>query len=80
MTTEEKKRLGTAITRLSPEDINKALEIISQNDPTFQASGDTVEVDIDAQVSHHLRSHHIPLHTPLHTKSHNLALDVLFAE
>ncbi|KAG6395224.1 hypothetical protein SASPL_145865 [Salvia splendens] len=44
-----KKRLGTAITRLSPEDINKALEIISQNDPTFQASGDTVEVDIDAQ-------------------------------
>ncbi|XP_042029406.1 transcription factor GTE6-like isoform X2 [Salvia splendens] len=49
MTTEEKKRLGTAITRLSPEDINKALEIISQNDPTFQASGDTVEVDIDAQ-------------------------------
>ncbi|KAL1535696.1 transcription factor GTE6 [Salvia divinorum] len=49
MTTEEKKRLGSAITRLSPEDINKALEIISQNDPTFQAAGDTVEVDIDAQ-------------------------------
>ncbi|KAL8460609.1 hypothetical protein ACS0TY_031426 [Phlomoides rotata] len=49
MTTEEKKRLGTAITRLSPEDINKALEIIAQNDPTFQAAGETVEVDIDAQ-------------------------------
>ncbi|XP_057781485.1 transcription factor GTE6-like [Salvia miltiorrhiza] len=49
MTTEEKKRLGSAITRLSPEDINKALEIIAQNDPTFQASGETVEVDIDAQ-------------------------------
>lgn len=49
MTTEEKKRLGSAITRLSPEDINKALEIIAQNDPTFQAAGETVEVDIDAQ-------------------------------
>lgn len=49
MTTEEKKRLGSAIARLSPEDINKALEIIAQNDPTFQAGGETVEVDIDAQ-------------------------------
>ncbi|KAH6809032.1 hypothetical protein C2S51_026815 [Perilla frutescens var. frutescens] len=49
MTTEEKKRLGSAITRLSPEDINKALEIIAQNDPRFQAAGETVEVDIDAQ-------------------------------
>ncbi|XP_042063334.1 transcription factor GTE6-like isoform X1 [Salvia splendens] len=49
MTTEEKKRLGSAITRLSPEDINKAVDIIAQNDPTFQAAGETVEVDIDAQ-------------------------------
>lgn len=53
MTTEEKKQLGSAITRLLPEDINKALEIIAQNDPTFQAAGETVEVDIDAQVSKH---------------------------
>ncbi|KAL6522766.1 hypothetical protein OROHE_016613 [Orobanche hederae] len=49
MTTEEKKRLGSAITRLPPHDIDKALEIIAQNDPTFQAAGETVEVDIDAQ-------------------------------
>ncbi|KAI3469795.1 hypothetical protein Pfo_026458 [Paulownia fortunei] len=49
ITTEEKKRLGSAITRLSPEDINKALEIVAQSDPTFQAAGETVEVDIDAQ-------------------------------
>ncbi|KAL1562143.1 transcription factor GTE6-like isoform X1 [Salvia divinorum] len=49
MTTEEKKRLGSAITRLSPEDINKAVDIIAQNDPTFHAAGETVEVDIDAQ-------------------------------
>ncbi|GER52252.1 bromodomain-containing protein [Striga asiatica] len=49
MTTEEKKRLGTAITRLAPDDINKALEIIAQNEPTFQTAGEVVEVDIDAQ-------------------------------
>ncbi|KAK4478212.1 hypothetical protein RD792_017495 [Penstemon davidsonii] len=49
MTTEEKKRLGTAITRLSPEDIHKAIEIIAQSNPNFQATGETVEIDIDAQ-------------------------------
>ncbi|KAK4427833.1 Transcription factor GTE6 [Sesamum alatum] len=49
MTTEEKKRLGSAITRLSPEDINKALEIVAKNNPVFQPGGETVEVDIDAQ-------------------------------
>lgn len=49
MSTEEKKQLGNAITKLSPEDINKALEIIAQGNPSFQAAGDTVEVDIDAQ-------------------------------
>ncbi|KAL0376814.1 UNVERIFIED_CONTAM: Transcription factor GTE1, partial [Sesamum calycinum] len=49
MTTEEKKRLGSAITRLSPEDINKALEIVAKSNPTFQSAGETVEVDIDAQ-------------------------------
>ncbi|EPS65779.1 hypothetical protein M569_08999, partial [Genlisea aurea] len=49
MTTEEKKRLGSAITKLSPEDINKALEIIAQSNQNFQASGETVEVNIDAQ-------------------------------
>ncbi|XP_073287956.1 transcription factor GTE1-like [Primulina huaijiensis] len=49
ISTEEKKRLGSAIARLSPEDINKALEIIAQNDPNFQAIGETVEVDIDTQ-------------------------------
>lgn len=53
MTTEDKKRLASAITRLSPEDINKAIEIIAQNDPTFRTAGETVEVDIDAQVFRH---------------------------
>ncbi|KAL3812449.1 hypothetical protein ACJIZ3_013717 [Penstemon smallii] len=49
MTIEEKKRLGSAITRLSPEDIHKAIEIIAQSNPNFQATGETVEIDIDAQ-------------------------------
>ncbi|KAK4478623.1 hypothetical protein RD792_014112 [Penstemon davidsonii] len=49
MTTEEKKILGSAITRLSPEDIHKAIEIIAQSNPNFQATGETVEIDIDAQ-------------------------------
>ncbi|XP_051114291.1 transcription factor GTE6-like [Andrographis paniculata] len=49
ISTEEKKQLGSAITKLSPEDINKALDIIAQANPTFQAADDTVEVDIDAQ-------------------------------
>ncbi|KAK4478213.1 hypothetical protein RD792_017496 [Penstemon davidsonii] len=49
MSTEEKKRLGTAITRLSPEDIHKAIEIIAQSNPNFQATGENVEIDIDAQ-------------------------------
>lgn len=59
MSTEEKKQLGNAITKLSPEDINKALEIIAQGNPSFQAAGDTVEVDIDAQVTRHF-----PLFSP----------------
>ncbi|KAG8370449.1 hypothetical protein BUALT_Bualt14G0118100 [Buddleja alternifolia] len=43
MSTEEKKRLGSAITRLSPEEINKALEIVAQSDPNFQSAGETSE-------------------------------------
>lgn len=69
MTTEEKKRLGSAITRLSPEDINKAVDIIAQNDPTFQAAGETVEVDIDAQVSQHRPIISYYLHPSLHVRS-----------
>ncbi|XVE99357.1 hypothetical protein REPUB_Repub03eG0191100 [Reevesia pubescens] len=49
MSTEEKRNLGTAIARLSTEDLNKALEIIAQNNPGFQAMAEEVEIDIDAQ-------------------------------
>ncbi|MBA0750701.1 hypothetical protein Gogos_002095 [Gossypium gossypioides] len=49
MSTEEKRNLGTAIARLSMEDLNKALEIIAQSNPAFQAMAEEVEIDIDAQ-------------------------------
>ncbi|XP_015870529.1 transcription factor GTE1 [Ziziphus jujuba] len=49
MSAEEKKKLGTALTRLSPEDLNKALEIVAENNPSFQATAQEVDLDIDAQ-------------------------------
>ncbi|KAM6552406.1 hypothetical protein CsatB_002214 [Cannabis sativa] len=49
MSTEEKRKLGSALTRLSPEDISKALEIVAENNPSFQATAQEVDLDIDAQ-------------------------------
>ncbi|XP_068316017.1 transcription factor GTE1-like [Pyrus communis] len=49
MSTEEKRKLGVALTRLSPEDLSKALEIVAQSNPGFQATADEVDLDIDAQ-------------------------------
>lgn len=50
MSIEEKRKLGVALTRLSPEDLSKALEIVAQNNPGFQAAAEEVDLDIDAQV------------------------------
>ncbi|GJZ94906.1 transcription factor GTE1-like protein [Tanacetum coccineum] len=50
MSTEEKKALMTVLTQLSPEDLNKALLIVAQSNPNFQATGQEVDLDIDAQV------------------------------
>ena len=50
MTTEEKRKLGASLTRLSPEDLSKALEIVAQNNPSFQATAEEVDLDIDDQV------------------------------
>ncbi|CAI0396099.1 unnamed protein product [Linum tenue] len=47
--TEDKRKLGGALTRLSPEDLTKALEIVAQNNPGFQATAEEVDLDIDAQ-------------------------------
>ncbi|KAF4360347.1 hypothetical protein G4B88_000021 [Cannabis sativa] len=47
---EEKRKLGASLTKLSPEDLSKALEIVAQNNPGFQATAEEVDLDIDAQV------------------------------
>lgn len=46
----EKRKLGVALSKLSPEHLNKALEIVAQNNLNFQANAEEVELDIDAQV------------------------------
>jgi hypothetical protein len=50
MSTEKKKNLGTALTQLSPEDLSRALEIVAETNPGFQATAQEVDLDIDAQV------------------------------
>ncbi|KAL2530830.1 Transcription factor GTE1 [Forsythia ovata] len=49
MSTEEKRRLSSAIAKLSPEDIDKAVEIIAQSNPDFQAAREDVEINMDVQ-------------------------------
>ncbi|KAL5569270.1 hypothetical protein UlMin_025845 [Ulmus minor] len=46
---EEKRKLGAALSRLSTEDLSKALAIVAQNNPGFQATGEEVDLDITAQ-------------------------------
>ncbi|XP_004489934.1 transcription factor GTE6-like [Cicer arietinum] len=49
MSTEEKRKLGTSFTRLSPDDLSKALKIVAENNPSFQANAEEVDLDMDAQ-------------------------------
>ncbi|GFZ14809.1 transcription factor GTE6 [Actinidia rufa] len=49
MSNEEKRKLGVALSRLSPEHLSRALEIVAQNNPSFRATAEVVELDIDAQ-------------------------------
>ncbi|KAM7485394.1 hypothetical protein LguiA_001403 [Lonicera macranthoides] len=49
MSTEEKKRLVEALTHLAPEDLDKALLIVAENNPTFQATAEHVDLDMDTQ-------------------------------
>ncbi|KAL1808578.1 hypothetical protein ACET3Z_025568 [Daucus carota] len=48
MSTEEKKKLSAALTSLSPEDLDKALLIVSHDNPSFHATSQEVDLDIDA--------------------------------
>ncbi|KAG1370013.1 transcription factor GTE6 [Cocos nucifera] len=49
MSADEKRKLGVGLSSLSPEDLNKALEIIAQHNPSFPATAEEVDLDMDAQ-------------------------------
>ncbi|XP_071736308.1 transcription factor GTE6-like [Rutidosis leptorrhynchoides] len=49
MSVEEKKSMVKALTQLTPEDLDKALLIIAQNDPNFEATSNEIELDMDTQ-------------------------------
>lgn len=74
MTSEEKRKLGTWLSKLSPEDLNKALEIIAQDNPNFQYTAEEVDLDMDAQVLSLPPCLPLPLHPLPPLKSYKLPL------
>lgn len=58
MSIDEKRRLGISLTSLSPDDLRKALEIVARNDPSFQATAEEVDLDMDEQSESTLWSLH----------------------
>lgn len=51
MSNVDKRKLGAALSKLSPEDLTKALEIVAQDDPSFSASSLNIDLDMDTLVS-----------------------------
>ncbi|KAK7250690.1 hypothetical protein RIF29_33280 [Crotalaria pallida] len=49
VSTQEKKKLSTSLSRLSAENLTKALELVAENNPNFKFSSEEVVLDIDAQ-------------------------------
>ncbi|KAJ6393316.1 hypothetical protein OIU77_022728 [Salix suchowensis] len=49
ISTEEKKKLGTALTQLSHQDLIRALEIVAEHNLSFQATAQEVNLDMDTQ-------------------------------
>ena len=50
MSAEEKRQLGMALTNLSTEHLNRALEVATQSNPAFILNAEEVDLNIDAQV------------------------------
>lgn len=46
---EDKRNIGTALSKLPPEDLRKALEIVARNNPNFPLDEEEVNLDMDAQ-------------------------------
>ncbi|MED6143357.1 Transcription factor GTE1 [Stylosanthes scabra] len=49
LSSQEKVLLGTALPRLSPEYLIKALQIVHANNPNFQPTAEVVDLDINSQ-------------------------------
>ncbi|KAJ6712845.1 TRANSCRIPTION FACTOR GTE1-LIKE ISOFORM X1 [Salix purpurea] len=49
ISTEEKKKIGTALTQLSHQDLIRALEIVAEHNLSFQATAQEVNLDMDTQ-------------------------------
>ncbi|XP_010426840.1 PREDICTED: transcription factor GTE6 [Camelina sativa] len=47
ITTEEKRSIGLALLKLSPEDLQKVLAIVAQADPSFQSRAEEVNIEMD---------------------------------
>ncbi|CAM8968037.1 unnamed protein product [Rhodiola kirilowii] len=45
---DEKRKLGSALTKLSPENLSRALDIVAQSNPDFAATAEEVDLDMDA--------------------------------
>uniref|UniRef100_A0A0D9WLK2 Bromo domain-containing protein n=1 Tax=Leersia perrieri TaxID=77586 RepID=A0A0D9WLK2_9ORYZ len=49
MTADEKRKLGAGLCHLTHEDLNKALEMVAQDNPNFKITDEVVDLDMDAQ-------------------------------
>ncbi|KAJ4841228.1 hypothetical protein Tsubulata_027485 [Turnera subulata] len=49
MSIEDKKKLIAALAQLTHEDLIRAIEIVAENNPAFEATAEEVDLDIDAQ-------------------------------
>ncbi|ESQ45271.1 hypothetical protein EUTSA_v10010479mg [Eutrema salsugineum] len=48
ITTEEKRKIGLAFLKLSPDELQKVLGIVAQADPSFQHRAEEVSIEMDA--------------------------------
>lgn len=51
MSAEDKRKLCTALSYLSDEDLVKVLGIIAESNPSFQAMSEEVDINLDEQVN-----------------------------
>lgn len=49
LSVEDKRNLGIALTRLCPEDLSKALDIVARHNPSFHSTAVEIDLDIDSQ-------------------------------